>query len=335
MHDIPPSEELSQPVSWKQAATAAIGLSLLFMAVYNATNYLTSLRSDVGTWYYAWERAIPFVPGMIIPYMSIDLFFVAAPFLCRDRRELRILSRRIVVAIVLSGVCFVIYPLTLAVPRPYAAGWIGVLFDRFREFDLPYNLCPSLHIASCMIFADHFARHTRGVARWASNFWFGLIGLSTLLTYQHHFVDIIGGLLLSAVCFYVVRCTLAATRATKPADRYAVSCRGRAVCRRRVQPASLGIVVALAGDIVGIGRGGLLRLGTRRLRKTWRPLAFCHATDTSPDAVWAIPFMDLLPPPMPSVGHRGPQRLDRAPLDGAGSAARGAGGRDRRRRPDG
>ena len=27
---------------------------------------------------------IPFVPLMIIPYMSIDLFFAAAPFICSD-----------------------------------------------------------------------------------------------------------------------------------------------------------------------------------------------------------------------------------------------------------
>ena len=41
---------------------------------------------DVGTWVFAWERLIPFVPLMIVPYMSIDLFFVAAPFLCTDAR---------------------------------------------------------------------------------------------------------------------------------------------------------------------------------------------------------------------------------------------------------
>ena len=40
------------------------------------------MRHDVGTFAFAWERFIPFVPVMVVPYMSIDLFFVAAPFLC-------------------------------------------------------------------------------------------------------------------------------------------------------------------------------------------------------------------------------------------------------------
>ena len=63
-------------------------------------------RGDVGTWYYAWERFIPFVPLMIVPYMSIDLFFVAAPFVCSTPDELRILARRIAFAILVAGVFF-------------------------------------------------------------------------------------------------------------------------------------------------------------------------------------------------------------------------------------
>ena len=159
----------------------------------------------MGTWYYDWEQIIPFVPAMIIPYMSIDLFFVAAPFLCRDRAELRILSRRILLAILLAGGCFLLFPLQLAVERPPVSGMMGELFNSFRQFDLPYNLCPSLHIALRTILAVHYARHTHGTVRWASNFWFSLIGLSTLLTYQHHVVDVAGGFVLAIICFYLIR----------------------------------------------------------------------------------------------------------------------------------
>ncbi len=192
---------------WKLAALNSAGLSLVFMLVYMTTNYISSLRTDVGTWYYDWEQIIPFVPMMIIPYMSIDLFFIAAPFLCRDRAELRILSRRILLAILIAGGCFLLFPLHLAVERPPVSGMLGELFNHFRQFDLPYNLCPSLHIALRTILAVHYARHTHGAVRWASNFWFSLIGLSTLLTYQHHVVDVAGGFVLAAVCFYFVRST--------------------------------------------------------------------------------------------------------------------------------
>jgi protein-tyrosine phosphatase/membrane-associated phospholipid phosphatase len=189
----------------KAAVTSAL-LSALFLVVYSGTNRLSSLRSDVGTWYFPWElELVPFVPLMIIPYMSIDLFFVAAPFLCRDERELRIFARRVTLAILLAGACFLAMPLKLMYVKPEVGGWLGAIFTAFLGFDLPYNLFPSLHIALRTILADTYARHTRGLLRGASNVWFSLIGFSTVLTYQHHLVDILGGFVLAAVCFYAVR----------------------------------------------------------------------------------------------------------------------------------
>ena len=187
-----------------KAGVATVLLSLLFMVVYGGTNWLTSLRTDVGTWYYSWEKYIPFVPLMVIPYMSIDLFFVAAPFLSRDERELKMFCRRIVLAIVLAGTCFLAMPLKLAVERPVLEGWLGLLFGWFFAADLPYNLCPSLHIALRTILAETYARHTRGAWKFASHAWFSLIGISTLLTYQHHVIDVVGGFILATVCFYAV-----------------------------------------------------------------------------------------------------------------------------------
>ncbi|MGA2256048.1 MAG: phosphatase PAP2/dual specificity phosphatase family protein [Thermoguttaceae bacterium] len=186
------------------ACAASVLLSLLFLAVYSGTNWLTSQRSDVGIWYYQWERFIPFVPLMVIPYMSIDLFFVAAPFLCRDRRELATFSRRITWAILVGGVCFLLMPLKLGHERPRVDGWLGALFGWFFAADLPYNLCPSLHIALRTILAETYARHTRSFWNITSHIWFSLVGFSTLLTYQHHVVDVAGGFLLAAVCFYLV-----------------------------------------------------------------------------------------------------------------------------------
>ena len=121
---------------------------LLFLVVYGGCNWITAQRSDVGTLYFEWERHIPFVPLMIVPYLSIDLFFVAAPFLCRSRRELstfakreslRPLSRREFAS------CF--FRSGSRFERPHASGWLGAIFDWFRGMDAPYNLFPSLHIA--------------------------------------------------------------------------------------------------------------------------------------------------------------------------------------------
>jgi len=193
------------PVKFSKAALASAGLSALFLGVYGGCNWFTSLRSDVGTLYFSWERYIPFVPMMVIPYMSIDLFFVGAPFICRSNQELATFARRVTAAILIAGVCFLLFPLRFAFARPHTGGWIGALFDWFRGMDMPYNMLPSLHIALRTFLGDTYSRHTSGVVRVASNTWFSLIAISTLLTYQHHVMDVVGGFALAGYCFYCLQ----------------------------------------------------------------------------------------------------------------------------------
>jgi protein-tyrosine phosphatase len=137
--------------------------------------------------------------------MSIDLFFIAAPFLCRTDEELRIFSRRVVAAILIAGVCFLLFPLRFAFPRPHASGWLGAIFDWFRGMDSPFNLLPSLHAALLLLLVDLYARNLRGVLLFAAMLWFFLIGISPWLTYQHHVIDIVGGFVLAGYCFYLFR----------------------------------------------------------------------------------------------------------------------------------
>jgi membrane-associated phospholipid phosphatase len=187
------------------AAAHSIGLSLLFTVVYGGCSWITAHRSDVGTWSFSWERFIPFVPLMIIPYMSINVFFVCGPFLCKSCNELRVLTQRITFAILIADACFLLIPLRFSGVRQQPCGWMGVIFKFLYFFDQPNNLFPSLHIAFRTILANHYAKHTKGIVRLASHAWFILIGFSTLLTYQHHFVDIVGGFVLAAICFYLFR----------------------------------------------------------------------------------------------------------------------------------
>lgn len=184
----------------RQAALTSAALCAFFVLVYGACNGLTALRSDVGTFYFEWERRIPFIPIFILPYMSIDLFFIAAPFLCRSQDELRTFSRRIVTCILAAAACFLLFPLQFSFDRPHVEGPLGIIFNNFRKLDLPYNEFPSLHIALRTILAAVYYRHTRGPLKRAVQVWFSLIGLSTLFTYQHHLIDLLGGFVLGCVC---------------------------------------------------------------------------------------------------------------------------------------
>ena len=185
-----------------RGAISSAMLSTLFLVVYGACNQLTALRTDVGTIAFAWERFIPFVPLMIVPYMSIDLFFVLAPFLCSSDAERRLLQRRITLAVLVAAACFLLFPLKFAFERPSATGVLGTLFDWFRAMDPPFNLAPSLHIALRTVLAAFYHRHTRGVLRAAMHVWFSLIGFSTLLVWQHHLMDVVTGFILGSWCVF-------------------------------------------------------------------------------------------------------------------------------------
>jgi membrane-associated phospholipid phosphatase len=186
----------------RKAAAVSAALSALFLIVYGTCNWVTAHRMDVGSLYFNWEHAIPFVPFLVPAYLSLDLFFIGAPFLCRSDEELRAYTKRISAAILIAGVCFLLFPLRFAFGRPDAGKAFGLVFDWFRSVDPPYNLFPSLHAALLLLVAGVYVQNLRGSVRAAAISWFILIGVSPVLTYQHHLVDIVGGIILAVGCFY-------------------------------------------------------------------------------------------------------------------------------------
>ncbi len=176
------------PAIWRLALAGAT-----FVVVYSGCNHLTAARGDVPTLMFEWERHIPFIRELVVPYWSLDLFFCGAFFLCGSKVELNLLTKRLIVVTVLSGLCYVLFPLKLALPRPEPEGWTAPLFHALYFNDLPYNLAPSLHISLRSLVWVFYGAHLTGRLRTTVKVWFILIGLSTLLVWQHHLVDVASG----------------------------------------------------------------------------------------------------------------------------------------------
>ena len=173
------------------------------MIVYGGSNALASQR-ELRTCFFSYEKQIPFVPLLIVPYLSIDLFFVASFLLCANAVELRTHARRIALAILIAGVAFVMFPLTVGYARPEVSGWTGSLFEFLWSFDRPHNLVPSLHVALASLLWTVLAKHTRGPVRWLIHGWFVMIVASPLFTWQHHVLDVVTGAMLGQFCIYCV-----------------------------------------------------------------------------------------------------------------------------------
>lgn len=258
----------------KQIVASAI-LSVGFLAVYGTCNWITAHRVDVGTLYFEWERRIPLVPIFIIPYMSIDAFFVLAPFLFRNEERLRIFSRRIGAAILIAGISFLVYPLKFGFDRPAVPGPLGVVFRFLHEFDQPYNMLPSLHIVLRTILADAYRRQTIGALRSIVQLWFCLVGFSTIFTYQHHVPDIIAGFIVAPIIFYLIPSQsekLRPSRDCRIGAYYAIL--GISFVYLAVQFAPVGLVFAWPAIAVLIVAAGYWGIGPAVFRKTGGEIPF-------------------------------------------------------------
>ena len=179
-------------------------LGPLFFLVYGLCNWYASRLPAVPSYYYAWERRIPFVAALIVPYFSIDLFYAASVFACRNQRELKTHACRIVAAITISAFGFLLFPLKFAFERPAVDGAFGFLFGLLDGFDKPFNQAPSLHVSLLMILWIRYANRLAGVWRWLLHIWFAVIGLSVLFVYQHHVIDLWSGFAVGVICLYAL-----------------------------------------------------------------------------------------------------------------------------------
>jgi hypothetical protein len=198
------------------AVMLAVVGGLWFALVYVGADGMTARRAAKWLVHFDAERAIPFVPEMIVVYVSLYSIFVLAPFILRERRELRALAVSCNLAILIAGLGFVLIPAELAYPPPPRFGAFPELFRAADTLNLTYNLVPSLHVAFAVLLGAAVARTADGTGRMLLWVWVGAIAGSTLLTHQHHVIDVVtGGLLGVAVYRWAFRRSVEKQPATK------------------------------------------------------------------------------------------------------------------------
>ena len=193
---------------WKHLAesvTLAIVFAAWFGAIYATTDYVTTLRTARIRVYLDAELAIPFVPATVVLYMSIYPLFWLGPFVLRTRRELRALVKSMGLVTFIGGIGFLLIPaeVAFASPATVPAPWAG-LYALADELNLQHNLVPSLHVALAILCVDVFA--CRGGIIVQLLLWsLGMaIALSTVLTHQHHMLDVVAGGSLAMIVARVV-----------------------------------------------------------------------------------------------------------------------------------
>ncbi|MFT3735411.1 MAG: phosphatase PAP2 family protein [Rhodocyclaceae bacterium] len=180
--------------------------NLVFLIAYPLCNWISAERGHTYGLYFAAELGLPFVPEFIWVYLSINLLFVWPPFLL-GLDEIHALGRRILWGSLISCALFLIVPSHLGFERSLPAEPLyRAMFAVMFQADQPHNLVPSLHVVYSVITVLAYVSATSKAGLklfWL--FWLLLIVVSTVLVHQHHFIDIISGLILGAVLHLAVQ----------------------------------------------------------------------------------------------------------------------------------
>lgn len=152
----------------------------------------------------ALDRVIPLRPAWALVYGSLYLVLIVLPvFVVRQDEHIRRTVFAYLMVWIIAYVCFIVYP-TVA-PRPASVIGEGFAVWSLRSLygaDPPYNCFPSLHVAHSFMSALTCYRVHRGVGI-AATLSASLVGVSTLYTKQHYALDVISGIVLACVAYFV------------------------------------------------------------------------------------------------------------------------------------
>ncbi|MBP2001631.1 hypothetical protein J2Z69_002676 [Paenibacillus shirakamiensis] len=186
----------------------ALGLlsSLGFMSIF-----YTLLNEDSGKaqmLYSPVDAWLPFIPGMVIPYILwYPFIFVAMTYICFKDRS--VYYRILITMNICLVICYVIYyQFQTTVPRPFISptSWSRRLVLSLYQRDEPFNCFPSIHaLHSYLIMRAAWASKQIGKrAKWVISLCSSTIILSTFLIKQHVIYDAISSALLGEAIFAVV-----------------------------------------------------------------------------------------------------------------------------------
>ena len=190
----------------KQRLIHGLVAGIVFGIVYNICAYFTSIQLEKMSCVFSWECNLPFVPWLIVPYFSTGFFFVFSFFIVSNSKQLLTLTQRIVALVLISGVCYLLFPLYQTFTKPIVTNpCIRWMYLFLEQWDSPYNQAPSLHVSLCIVYWS-VIRDSLSIRKWGKYIlytWILVIVISTLLIYQHHMIDIVSALVVSSLVFII------------------------------------------------------------------------------------------------------------------------------------
>ncbi|MFC0211258.1 inositol phosphorylceramide synthase [Paenibacillus chartarius] len=185
-------------------------LNTIYVQLNNDDRGVHSLLTDL-------DKALPFIPAFIVPYL-LWYGFLFGGLALLAYRDLPLYGKTIAALAVTLLTCYVIYfGYQTTVPRPPVLG--EDVFARLVRFmqvnDAPYNCFPSIHAASSYLLLRAYSesKATIGPAiRTAVTTFALLIIASTFFLKQHVFMDAVGAVIVVELARIAVRTSVNLSR---------------------------------------------------------------------------------------------------------------------------
>jgi membrane-associated phospholipid phosphatase len=220
----PPDRFFAWPGSalLRHALFLAAAQTLWWVLVFHGADWLTYQHGYRVRLHLDPELQIPFVPVMVIAYLSMNLLFVMAPFILRSKPELQALTATLAGATFVAGIGFLLFPSEPAYPGwPHSgeAGVLNPLLTIATRVALRHNMAPSLHVGLSAVCVLAFVSRAGATGKALLAVWMTVIAASTLLIHQHHIVDVLTGLAVAwAGKRWIYDCWLGASNLWSPPD---------------------------------------------------------------------------------------------------------------------
>ena len=201
------------------ARLSHLAIALVIFAIfYSLTNsysaaVFVSYPERIRNLAMSYDNNIVFIASMIIPYSWSLILFVASFFMVSTDKQLSKLTSRLIIATLLACLVFYLFPARFSFIRPLTSDWTALGYQFLQLTDKPFNQFPSLHVSYALLLGYSLwdivtATNSQKIKVFAYRVLLSticiLIIISTVFTYQHHLLDILGGMLLASVVLLIV-----------------------------------------------------------------------------------------------------------------------------------
>ena len=205
-----------------------LGIILVAFTYFAVNHIMAYFGHTVWDPEFPWDRAIPVIPWMIVPYSTLFILNPLPIFIHprheRGRMELLLTLQAIATLTLVSCLFFILLPAEIdmrnQIPADILAGGGGIFGGMFRNIhfsDAPWNSWPSLHISQSLVLMMVVSRWFN--RDWSEKSWskpllyllwvnWALLVISTVTTKQHYLWDVATGMLLGVIWWWMLNAGL-------------------------------------------------------------------------------------------------------------------------------